>query len=59
MGNLLSPVLANIFMCKLEEDVVTPLAPHFYDRYVDDCFKNLVVNWDLVKNLVVNWELEI
>ena len=38
MGNPLSPVLANIFMCKLEEDVVTPVAPPFYDRYVDDCF---------------------
>ena len=38
MGNPLSPVLANIFMCKFEEDVVIPSSPPFYDRYVDDCF---------------------
>ena len=37
-GNLLSPTLANIFMCKLEEDMVTPHNLPFYDRYVDDCF---------------------
>ena len=38
MGNPLSPVIANIFMSKLEADVVTPQAPPFYDRYVDDIF---------------------
>ncbi|XP_068697638.1 uncharacterized protein [Montipora foliosa] len=38
MGNPLSPVLANIFMAKLEADVIRPLDPPFYDRYVDDCF---------------------
>ena len=38
MGNPLSPVLANIFMAKLERDVVQPFDPPFYDRYVDDCF---------------------
>lgn len=38
MGNPLSPVLANIFMAKLEADVVQPFNPPFYDRYVDDCF---------------------
>ena len=38
MGNPLSPVLANIFMAKLEADVVRPFNPPFYDRYVDDCF---------------------
>ena len=38
MGNPLSPVLANIFMAKLESDVVRPSNPPFYDRYVDDCF---------------------
>ena len=37
MGNPLSPTLANIFMCKLEADVVTPLNLPFYNRYVDDC----------------------
>ena len=38
MGNPLSPVLANIFMSKLETDLVQPLKPAFYDRYIDDCF---------------------
>ena len=38
MGNPLSPVIANIFMARMEADVVTPLKPEFYDRYVDDCF---------------------
>ena len=37
MGNPLSPVMANIFMAKLEDEVVTPSAPKFYHRYVDDC----------------------
>ena len=44
MGNPLSPVLANIFMAKLEEDVVRPYHPPFYDRYVDDCFSKKVEN---------------
>ena len=34
----LHPVLANIFMAKLEADVVRPFNPPFYDRYIDDCF---------------------
>jgi hypothetical protein len=38
MGNPLSPVLANIFMAKLESDVIKPLNLPFYVRYVDDCF---------------------
>ena len=38
MGNPLSPVIANIFMSKLEHDVVTPRASPFYNRYVDDIF---------------------
>ena len=29
---------ANIFMSKLEHDMVTAKAPPFYDRYVDDIF---------------------
>lgn len=44
MGNPLSPTLANIFMCKLEEDVVTPHNLPFYDRYVDDCFTKRKTN---------------
>ena len=38
LGNPLSPTLANIFMCELEMDIVTPRNIPFYDRYVDDCF---------------------
>ena len=37
MGNPLSPVLANIFMCKLELDVIVRTNPPLYYRYVDDC----------------------
>ena len=38
MGNPLSPTLSNIFMYKLEEDVVheTPQNLPFYNRYVLD-----------------------
>ena len=38
MGNPLSPVLANIFMCKLENDIIPLHTPKVYKRYVDDCF---------------------
>ena len=38
IGNLLSPVLANIFMVKLESDIVAPSQPTSYLLYVDDCF---------------------
>ena len=37
-GQSAFPVLANIFMSKLEMDVVRPYNPPFYNRYVDDCF---------------------
>ena len=38
MGNKFSPTIGNIFMCKVESDIVTPINLSFYDRYVDDCF---------------------
>ena len=38
MGNRLSPVLANIFMLKLKQDVVQPHNPPFYDQYVNKIF---------------------
>jgi len=44
MGNLLSPVLANIFMATLEEYLVFPYNPLFYDLNVDDCFPKKVDN---------------
>ena len=36
MGGPLSVILSNIFMTMLEKDVVLPLKPLFYKRYVDD-----------------------
>lgn len=36
MGGPLSVVFSNIFMTKLEQQVVVPLKPLFYRRYVDD-----------------------
>lgn len=42
MGNLLSPVLVNIFMTELETDVVRPHQPAFYYRYVNDCFSKKI-----------------
>ena len=38
MGGPLSVIFSNIFMTKLENDVVLPLKPSFYKRYVDDVF---------------------
>ena len=41
MGSPLGPILANIFMCKLETEALTNylgILPLVYKRYVDDCF---------------------
>ena len=40
MGNSIGPILANIFMCHLEEKYMlqSELKPSFYRRYVDDTF---------------------
>ena len=38
MGGLISVVFADIFMCKMEDDVVAPIKPIFYKRYVDDIY---------------------
>ena len=35
MGGPISVVFANIYMCKMEDDVVAPLKPISYKRYVD------------------------
>ena len=39
MGGTLSMVLSDCFMDKMEKDVVTPLKPKFYKRFVDDNYK--------------------
>ena len=36
MGGPVSVVFSDIFMCKMEEDVVVPAEPIFYKRYVDE-----------------------
>ena len=38
MGGVLSVVFSGIFMAKMEKDVVKPVTPIFYDRYVDDIY---------------------
>ena len=38
MGGSISVVMAGIFMCKLEKDVLKPPYPIFYKRYVDDTY---------------------
>ena len=46
MGSPLSVTLADIHMIRMETDVVVPIRPIFYKRYVDDrynhCQKNTV-----------------
>ena len=38
MGGPLSVVLANIFLTKMEKEIITPQNPIFYKRYVDDIY---------------------
>ena len=38
MGVPISAVLSDIFVCKMEEDIVAPSKPLFYKRYVDDTY---------------------
>ena len=38
MGGLISVVLSDIFMCKMELDVIVPAKPIFYKRYVNDVY---------------------
>ena len=38
MGGPISVVFADIYMCKMEDDVVAPLKLIFYKRYVDDTY---------------------
>ena len=38
MGGPVSVVFAYIYMCKMEDGVVAPLKPIFYNRYVDDTY---------------------
>ena len=38
MGGPISVIFADIFMFKIEDDVVPPIKPLFYKRYVDDTY---------------------
>ena len=38
MGGPISAVFSDIYVSKMEEDIVTPMKPHFYKRYVDDTY---------------------
>ena len=38
MGGTLSVTLSDCFMNRMEKDVVIPLKPKFYCRYVDDTY---------------------
>ena len=44
MGGPISVVLSNIFCVKMEFDVVKPLKPKFYKRYVDDIYSKWIKN---------------
>ena len=44
MGGPISVVLSNIFCVKMEFDVVKPLKPKLYKRYVDDIFSKRIKN---------------
>ena len=46
-------LFADIFMSKMEEDVVVPAKPIFYKRYVDDTYirRKKNVNNELFQNL--------
>ena len=38
MGGPISVIFAEIYISKMEEDIVAPMKPHFYERYVDDTY---------------------
>ena len=38
MGGPISVVFSGIYMCKMESDVLKPLKPIFYKRYMDDTY---------------------
>ena len=53
MGGSVSADFSDIFMSKMEEDVVVPAKPIFYKRYVDDTYirRKKNVNDELFQNL--------
>ena len=53
IGGPASVVFSDIFMCKMEEDVVVPAKPIFYKRFVDDTYirRKKNVNDELFQHL--------
>ena len=53
MGDPVSVKFSDLFMCKMEEDVVVPAKFIFYKRYVDDntYAERKIVNDELFQNL--------
>ena len=46
MGWPISAVFSDIFMCKMELDIVVPAKPIFYKRYVDDMYVRRKKNYE-------------
>ena len=57
MGGPLSVIFSDIFMTKLEDDVVRPLKPIFYKRFVDDTF-NIRKKKNLGSSTFLYWNTE-
>ena len=38
MGGPISLVFSNIYVSKMEEEIIAPMKLHFYKRYVDDTY---------------------
>ena len=55
MKGPISTVLSDIYICKMEEDIVTPSKPLFYKCYVDDTYvRRKTKKTDELDN-VLNW----
>ena len=60
MGGPLSVILSNIYMAKMEDDVVEKYQPKFYKRYVDDIINRRKKNQvDLLFNDLNNYHHKI
>ena len=53
IGGSLSVLFSDIYMCKIEENVVAPAKPIFYKRYVDGTYisKKKYFNDEFFQNL--------
>ena len=53
MSGRISVVFADIYMCKMEDDVVGPIKPIFYKQYVEDTYvrRKKILKMNSLKNL--------